>query len=588
MGCVPGIKLEFCLNFLTAALAEKPTTAVAVVIFPNRANHLDMSLVRSTPSKKSSSATACKDEEEDEDEDTSDGDASMDPEAELRTIMHDIVSKFSSPSRGLRTRSIMITYDHTTLYGRREGVCPAFLVTASNEDNVFWESTVWRTRLVSSVKMLQRDEMIKPMKRSRAGIPQGANFTDAQERKQHHTGLSLVTTVLDNLLPDPTRDGVLIVDLHGYDGFPSLAALDRAQKGNKAFACTVCHEPETALCVADRIGQAVYTAAKEGKLVVPGFPDFAPVVKELQDQVRTPTTNTATYHVCNPMVDGTLRILDMHLDLWLPHAVFGEPMVELVEAHNKEFNPTGARGGGTEVDEEPDNKRARLTLTLPECDAPSYSELVKKHPKMCPCIWDTCHSFLYPCVSFHRHPFIPRRSVQEGNYDLHVVPAGDALYIQVKQECTISASKVLFSFGSGDWVDGLDATHAMDEGNRWLSYQVTSLQQRVVLDKKNFLPPFDNLDIVKTGGVITLQTALDAFVTCGEVAFTMTHHNLGKDNGTWTITPKTNLVFLLDPKKALGDGKKKKAKKAKKGKNKANAKVAAKNEEGSANEEEAR
>jgi hypothetical protein len=179
--------------------------------------------------------------------------------------------------------------------------------------------------------------------------------------------------------------------------------------------------------------------------------------------------------------------------------------------------------------------------------------------------------------------------VQEGNYDLHVVPAGDALYIQVKQECNISDGKVLFSFGSGDWTDGLDARQAMTEdGRRWLAFQLTNLQQqRVVLDKKSFVPPFDSLDIVKSGAVVSLQSALDAFVTCGEVAFTMTHHNLSKENGLWTISPKSDLVFVLDAKKAVTEGKKKKAVKKAKKKAKAKAKAVAKDDEGSANEEEA-
>jgi hypothetical protein len=228
------------------------------------------------------------------------------------------------------------------------------------------------------------------------------HFTDTQERKQHHTGLSLVGSVLDSLLPDTHRDGVVLVDLHGYDGFPAMAALERAMRGNKAFACTICHEPEAAICVADRIGQTVYGAAKEGKLSVPGFPDFAPVVKELQD-VRTPTTTATTYQVCNPMVDGTLRILDMHLDLWCEHAVFGDAMTEVLQKHNEEFNPTGARGGpaNAEVEDDcqPAAQRRRVTLSLPECDAPSYSELLKKHPKLCLFPTAGC-CFLHPHVSF--------------------------------------------------------------------------------------------------------------------------------------------------------------------------------------------
>jgi hypothetical protein len=160
-----------------------------------------------------------------------------------------------------------------------------------------------------------------------------------------------------------------------------------------------------------------------------------------------------------------------------------------------------------------------------------------------------------------------------GQYDLYLTKAGDTLFLRADKDCTVQDSKVLFSFGGGEWMDGLEAREAMAEvDGRWLSMQISSLKQRIVIDKKSCVPPFDKLDLVKNSTLTTLEEVLDAFVNCGEVGILMTHHNLTRTTN-WAVTPKDDLCFQLDapktapkdPKTKKGKGKTKKEPKAKKG-----------------------
>jgi hypothetical protein len=193
-----------------------------------------------------------------------------------------------------------------------------------------------------------------------------------------------VNTILDKLV-EPASP-VIFVDLHGYDGYPALACIAR---GGRTFACTICHEAESAQLVADRVSQSVYAAAKEKRLVLPGFPDFDPVVKELElgKDCQQNAAATAAYKVTVPLADGTLRILDVHLNTFLSNLSFHEDMHRLVQEHNKEFNPTGARGpiADDDVDDtvhEQAAKKARVDVKLPDSDISSYDGLLKAHPDL--------------------------------------------------------------------------------------------------------------------------------------------------------------------------------------------------------------
>ena len=123
-------------------------------------------------------------------------------------------------------------------------------------------------------------------------------------------------------------------------------------------------------------------------------------------------------------------------------------------------------------------------------------------------------------------------------------------------------NKILWSFGSGDWADGVEAQEVMAQvDGRWVGMQLTSMKTRVVIDKKSVVHPFDKLDIVKNSTVVTLEDVMDACVLIGEVGICMTHHALVRDNGTYSIKPTGELCFVLDRVKPPSDPEKKPTKK---------------------------
>lgn len=394
MGVVPAMKLDFCISFLTKALIDQPDGSIAVIVHPNRAGQHDLG--------RRNSGNFAKTESDEESDDASDDDG-MDPDIELANVMHDIMTRFSQKARGLKVRPITICYDASSVYGRREGTCHGILVTsASSDQNIFWDSPLWRTKVATGAQMLSRDDMVKPVKRTRAGIPVGTHFTDAQERKQHHTGVSFVNTVLDNILPSKSTT-FNFIDLHGYDSFPALTVLERnILHTASSIVCTICHTPEEGHCVSERISHAVHSAAKNGRLRVPGFPDFTPVVEELKSihsrRVGAPSAQASShYKVTVPMPDGSLRILDHHVDTWLGHPTFSAEMESLLQSHNEMYNPQGERSAASEeLETHRPTKHARLEL--PDSAILTYQQLVDAHSK-------TCVSQL--CMPLHHNHIVP-------------------------------------------------------------------------------------------------------------------------------------------------------------------------------------
>ena len=173
----------------------------------------------------------------------------------------------------------------------------------------------------------------------------------------------------------------------------------------------------------------------------------------------------------------------------------------------------------------------------------------------------------------------PRFIVADTNLDLRLTDTGDSLFVHSSKAHTMPATKVLFSFGSGDWVDGMDAQElTSDIDGRWLSFQIHNLNHRVIVDRKACASPLDQRDFVKHGNVIGFDQVLDAMVAAGEINVSLTHHNLTRDTSVWTVSPKGELVFRLDPRTKDKTVTKPKKKTTGKGKAKAKAKAKVKEE----------
>ena len=96
---------------------------------------------------------------------------------------------------------------------------------------------------------------------------------------------------------------------------------------------------------------------------LPGFPDFAALVQELQKVQDPPLPK---YEVCVGLADGSLVIKENLIQLWTEkNDLFQSDAVALVAEHNKVYNPQGVKrgaedAGNGEAEGAPPEKRIRI------------------------------------------------------------------------------------------------------------------------------------------------------------------------------------------------------------------------------------
>lgn len=155
---------------------------------------------------------------------------------------------------------------------------------------------------------------------------------------------------------------------------------------------------------------------------------------------------------------------------------------------------------------------------------------------------------------------------------VYMVGDGTAIFLGADSEMVVSAGRTLFSFGGGDWVDGSEATEIMDDVNgRWLAMNITDTNQRLILDRKHVVGPFEQLDILNKP--VSLQQMWQAFEKVGEVTVKLSHHTIKREEDTLRVSNNSPLVFAFSrPPKGGEKGVEKKPKKPKKNGDKKNKK----------------
>lgn len=160
---------------------------------------------------------------------------------------------------------------------------------------------------------------------------------------------------------------------------------------------------------------------------------------------------------------------------------------------------------------------------------------------------------------------------EDAHLTLYAAQEGSDVYISSDLDTRCFTDRVLFSFGSGEWLDGAEASDVMeDTAGKWLPMSLTSMHARIILEKKGLVEPFDNIPSDLINKVITLSDACTAFEQLGEVAVRVSHHVVKRnDDGVSTIAPNSKLVFMCSQPKKEKENKKGKTKAPKKGKKKA-------------------
>ena len=157
---------------------------------------------------------------------------------------------------------------------------------------------------------------------------------------------------------------------------------------------------------------------------------------------------------------------------------------------------------------------------------------------------------------------------EDAHLTLYTAEAGSEVYISSDVDTRCFTDRVLFSFGSGEWLDGAEASEVMEDiAGKWLPMSLTSMNARIILDKKGLVEPFDNIPSDLINKVITLTDAFNAFEQLGEVAVRVSHHVIKRsDDGVSTIAANNKLVFVCSQPKKEKETKKGKKKAPKKGK----------------------
>lgn len=175
-------------------------------------------------------------EEMDDDAESDDAEVVKGEQGLLRELKHKIETTLSQPQRRLLVREVTFVFQPESIYGLRSGAVKGWIVTAKTPTNLFHRSKAWRHQVVMGITMQPRDLMWKPERP--AALTMSAAFTDVQEAKQAVAGTSFIRVLLASLL-EGVGSAAALVDAHGYDAWPALAALEEWENGRRWYVATV-------------------------------------------------------------------------------------------------------------------------------------------------------------------------------------------------------------------------------------------------------------------------------------------------------------------------------------------------------------
>ena len=130
---------------------------------------------------------------------------------------------------------------------------------------------------------------------------------------QHLAGTSVIEKFMTSLL-DVADNYNIILDLLGFDGWPAAYAVTEICRGHKWAVGTICHNSYETNFVAEITANKIFSLARDGKLKIPGFPNFMSVIEDLQKSGQA--KSTPQYTVCTPLADGVLVVKSALIELW--------------------------------------------------------------------------------------------------------------------------------------------------------------------------------------------------------------------------------------------------------------------------------
>lgn len=155
-------------------------------------------------------------------------------------------------------------------------------------------------------------------------------------------GTSFPRRVLDSLLADVKHNGVLLIDGHGYDCFPALAAIESRACGKSWNCATIVQGPEelAELC-SKRISTSIYELARTGQLSLPAWPAFDTLVSQLRETSEEHHASPDAYKVTASLPCGSLVICDALVAKFRENPKLQHEVEALIEQHNAKYNKEG-------------------------------------------------------------------------------------------------------------------------------------------------------------------------------------------------------------------------------------------------------
>jgi hypothetical protein len=213
-------------------------------------------------------------------------------------------------------------------------------------------------------------------------------------RPQHVGGVAAVKKILSTAFDGVDaieRSPVVLVDLHGYDACPALAALEFKVEPiqvvpNKdvlvnMYCATVCHDEDAESYTVATLCNDIHERCSTKKIHIDNYPDVASLLDALNAPLADPRARLQL-KVCAYLAgSNALAIVDTQRERWASEPAFED----LLKQHNMEFNPealsTSNKRAADEASEPPAAKRMRLVE-----DANDTLEKVMQLADPCPCM----------------------------------------------------------------------------------------------------------------------------------------------------------------------------------------------------------
>ncbi|CAL1125989.1 unnamed protein product [Cladocopium goreaui] len=518
VGVMPAAKLDFFLTAISNILASHKRNALAILIHPNRASDTGKSGEKKEKMEKEEDDDFVLKGEKEEDAEDGDSDGLSEEnekdnpeESDIRDIKHKLEKALSAKSRNLWVKNLTWAFDKATVYGKRDACIHGLAIVHRDKANLFRNAAAWKHALVRDCVMLPRSQMYKP--EAQANTPHlGRAFTDAQELRQVAGGTDFIRRTLSSFWPE-TVSTCILIDLHTYDCFPALAALEESSENRRVLCANILldRSPESTV---QRISNAIYNSCRAGDLKLVGFPNFDPVISALQ--TMKPEDSGKEYEVTIKKHDR-LVVLQSFAAKWMDTEFKDQTITEL-ENHNQRYNPGGEYWHETErAPSDEESSRPHKRIKLDDSELGKEADVVN----------------LTKPYSFSINNIAEMVCGQDG------VP----LYLVSRGKNQFLTHRELFSFGSGDWRMSQDAEELMQDSNgRWFSFCIDH-QTVMILEKKGLPSHLGNLPCVDSPTY--LSAIIRELEDAGEVKLAVTHHVLSSDK----VSQEKPLVFLMDPPK---------------------------------------